>query len=217
MSPIRIVPAILTDDPQELTAMRDIMSGVVDWVQVDIMDGRFVPSRSIGWEEIRDARLPFGWEAHLMVENPVDYFKGFKAAGAERVIFHYETVSDPSTVTVAAREAGLTVGMAVNPETSVEDICQWLDSLDHVLLMSVHPGFYGAKFLPEVLAKIEQLRRYAPGLTIGIDGGIKEENLLEVASRGVDDICVGSGVFRATDPAAAFQRLQAMVTSFPGA
>ena len=196
--------------------MKDSMEGVADWVQVDIMDGRFVPSRSIGWQDIRAARLPFGWEAHLMVENPVDMLQGFKTAGAERIIFHYEAVDSPEEVVSAARAAGLVAGMAVNPETSVDIIRKCLPGLGYVLLMSVHPGFYGAEFLPEVLDKVARLRHYAPDLKIGIDGGIKETNLLEVASTGVDDICVGSGIFRAPDPAATFRRLQAMVDGAAG-
>jgi ribulose-phosphate 3-epimerase len=208
---IRIVPAILTDDPAALKAMVRSMSGVADWVQVDIMDGEFVPSKSIGWQAVKESKPPFNWEAHLMVREPETYFSGFKAARARRVVFHFEAVGDPHAVIAFARKLDLDVGIAINPETPVSAVAGLLPSLDTVLLLSVNPGFYGAKFIPEVLDKVGQLRALAPELSIGIDGGIKDANILEVAACGVDDICVGSGIFRGADPAACYRHLQAIV------
>ena len=211
MRKIRIVPAILTDDAAVLKEMGAVMRGVADWVQVDIMDGEFVPSHSVNWQAAKAAKFPFDWEAHLMVNEPETYFGGFKSARARRVIFHYEAVTDPATAVSIARKLDLDIGMAMNPETTVAEVAEYLPLLDSVLLLSVTPGFYGAKFIPEVLDKVGQLRALAPDLSIAIDGGIKEDNILEVAASGVNDICIGSGIFRAPDPAAAFRRLQSLV------
>lgn len=211
MKKIRVVPAILTNEAEKVKEMAIVVEGVADWVQVDIMDGEFVPSHSIGWQDLKAAVLPFNWEAHLMVREPESYFSGVKSAGAKRVIFHFEATADPVGVIAAAREQELSVGMAINPETEVMAVTGFLPLLDNVLLLSVHPGFYGAKYIPEVVAKVVQLREQAPDISIGIDGGIKEENILEVAAGGVDDICVGSGIFRTKDPAAAYLQLQRMV------
>ena len=208
---IRIVPAILTDDATALGRMVHSIKGVADWAQVDIMDGEFVPSKSIGWQAVKAAKLPFDWEVHLMVKEPETYFSGFKAARARRVVFHFEAVSDPSTVIAAARKLGLDVGLAINPGTPVSAVAEYFPLLDNILLLSVIPGFYGAKFIPEVLDKVGEIRAVAPELSIGIDGGIKDANILEVAASGVDDICVGSGIFLGADPAACYRHLQAIV------
>ena len=208
---IRIVPAILTDDAAALRQMVQSIKSVVDWAQVDIMDGEFVPSKSIGWQAVKAAKLPFDWEAHLMVKEPETYFSGFKAARARRVIFHFEAASDPCAVIETARKLGLDVGMAINPGTPVAAIAEFLPLLDSILLLSVNPGFYGAKFIPEVLDKVGEIRALAPELSIGIDGGIKDANILEVAASGVDDICVGSGIFLGADPAACYRHLQDVV------
>ena len=209
--PIRIVPAILTDDPGALNQMVKSISSAVQWAQVDIMDGQFVPSKSIGWQQVKAAKLPFDWEAHLMVQEPETYFSGFKAARARRVIFHFEGVTDVQASVAKARTLDLGVGLAINPGTPVSAILDFLPLLDSVLIMSVIPGFYGAKFIPEVLDKVGQIRALCPEISIGIDGGIKESNILEVAASGVDDICVGSAIFLAADPQASYRHLQAVV------
>ena len=187
------------------------ISGDVQWAQVDIMDGQFVPSKSVGWQEIKAAKPKFDWEAHLMVKEPESYFSGFKSARARRVIFHFEAVDDPNATVDAARKLNLDVGMAVNPGTPVSDVAEYLPLLDSILIMSVIPGFYGSKFIPEVLDKVVEIRAIRPEIPIGIDGGIKESNILDVAASGVDDICVGSGIFLSTDPAASWRHFQALV------
>lgn len=208
---IRVVPAILTNEGAVVKEMGAALKGVTDWVQVDIMDGDFVPSLSIGWQEVKAAQLTFSWEAHLMVREPESYLRGFKSAGAQKIIFHYEATADPAGVITAARKQGLGVGMAINPETEVSALAGILPLVDSVLLLSVHPGFYGAKYIPKVLDKVDQLRALEPCISIGIDGGIKEENILEVAAKGVNDIYVGSGIFQAADPVSAYLHLQRMV------
>jgi ribulose-phosphate 3-epimerase len=209
--PIRIVPAILTDDPAALNQMVTSISGVVRWTQVDIMDGQFVPSKSIGWQQVKAAKLPFDWEAHLMVKEPETYFSGFKSARARRVIFHFEAVTDPKTTIARARKLDLDVGLALNPCTPVSAVSEFLPLLDSILIMSVVPGFYGSKFIPEVLDKVGQIRALKSEISIGIDGGIKESNILEVAASGVDDICVGSAIFLGADPKSSYRHLQALV------
>ena len=208
---IRIVPALLTDDPAALNQMVNSISGVVPWAQVDIMDGQFVPSKSIGWQQVKAAKIPFDWEAHLMVKEPETYFSGFKSARARRVIFHFEAVIDVQTAIARARKLELDVGLALNPGTPVSAISDFLPLLDSVLIMSVVPGFYGSKFIPEVLDKVGQIRALKPEVSIGIDGGINESNLLEVAASGIDDICVGSAIFLAPDPQRSYRHLQALV------
>jgi len=178
-----------------------------DRVQVDIMDGRFVPSRSIAAEDLARVKTSLSLEVHLMVSEPETQIKVFLRAGASRVVFHREAAPAPSRTIALARRLGLEVGLAFNPETRCEDSKQLLGEVDFVLLLSVDPGFYGSPFLPSVLEKAQALRRVFPR-EIGMDGGIKVENIRQVKEAGVDYACVGSRIFRAPDPAAAYRELR---------
>jgi len=207
---VRVVPAILTASPVELTRLVSLANGFAPFVQVDIMDGIFVPTRSVEVTDLRKQRILFEWEAHLMVADPIVFLEPFRDAGATRVVFHVESVDDPSVVISRARALGLGVGLAVNPPTPVAAIEPFLKDVDSVLLMTVYPGYYGAPFVPEVMAKVSQVRGACPGVEIGVDGGIKEGNLVDVARHGVDAVCVGSAVFSSPDPAASYSRLVAL-------
>ncbi|MBN1855360.1 MAG: ribulose-phosphate 3-epimerase [Dehalococcoidia bacterium] len=212
MRKVRVIPALLTDDTDSLARMVASVNSFADFVQIDIMDGRFVPSRSITAGDLKGLDIRFGWEAHLMVSDPLNHVEQFKNLGARRVIFHLESDDDPSKVITLARRLGVGIGVALNPDTPVELARQVLPDVDNVLLMSVHPGYYGAPFVPEVVAKIGEVRQLLPGLEIGMDGGIKPENLVEVAREGLDTVCVGSAIFRATDPAESYRRLSQLAS-----
>jgi ribulose-phosphate 3-epimerase len=177
------------------------------WVQFDIMDGKFVPSRSITHEHLSALPMKLSWEAHLMVQRPEDYLEGFRQAEAQKVVFHYESTPSPREVISQARDLGLEVGLAVNPDTPVSAVLHLAAEVDSVLFLSVHPGFYGRPFLPQVLDKVAELRSAHPRLEIGMDGGIKESNIAQVAQAGVDVICVGSAIFAQPQPAESYRRL----------
>ncbi len=208
---VRVVPAILTDDPKALEAMVRQAEAFTDWVQFDIMDGRFVPSRSINCEHLAALPMKLGWEAHLMVQHPEDYLEDFRQAGAQKIVFHYEAAPEPGDIISLVRELGLEVGLAVNPEPPVSAILSLASAVDSVLFLSVNPGFYGSKFIPEVLDKVAELRSAQPGVEIGIDGGIKEDNVVQVAEAGTDVIYVGSAIFMQPQPGESFRHLQALV------
>lgn len=203
----QVVPAILTDSPRELEIMVRQAEGFTTYVQFDIMDGRFVPSHSVTWKDIARIPMKLSWEAHLMVLHPEEQFAGFKQAGARKVVFHYEAVSSPQETIKQARKLGLEVGIALNPETLVSAVLPLIDRVDSVLFLSVNPGFYGSPFIPEVLDKLIELRNTGPDIEIGIDGGIKENNIAQVAQIGADIIFVGSSIFKDTHPERSFHRL----------
>ncbi|MBA7682859.1 Ribulose-phosphate 3-epimerase [subsurface metagenome] len=206
-----MLPAILTDDPEALETMIRQVESFTTYAQIDIMDGQFVPSTSITWEHLVPLSIKFAWEAHLMVIQPVNYLEGFKEAGAQSIIFHYEATPSPQEVIASARNLGLDVGLAINPETPVSAVARLTSQLDSILLLSVNPGFYGSKFIPEVVDKVAELRQACPNLRIGIDGGISERNIAEIARSGVDDICVGSAIFLQPQPAESFRHLQSLI------
>jgi len=199
---IQIVPAILTDDPRALETMVRQTETFTSYAQLDIMDGQFVPSQSITCEHIAKLTIKLDWEAHLMVLHPEAHLKDFQRAGAQKIVFHYEATDSPSEVISLIRNIGLGVGLAVNPETPVSAIL--------VLFLSVNPGFYGSKFIPEVLDKIWEFRKAQPNLEIGIDGGIKESNIAQIARSGVDVICAGSAILQQPQPGESYRRLLAL-------
>ena len=210
---IQVVPAILTDD---LNALKDMVCQTetfTSYVQIDVMDGRFVPSQSITWQQLSTVTIKQNWEAHLMVLNPEDYLSGFRQAGAQKIIFHYEATTSPSKVISKARESGLNVGLAVNPDTPVSAFMPLTGEVDSVLFLAVNPGFYGNKFIPEVMAKVIELRQSCPELEIGIDGGIKESNIRQVAKSGVDVIYVGSAIFLQPQPGESYRQLLALANN----
>lgn len=206
----RVVPAILTDDPKALENMLHQSETFTDYVQIDIMDGKFVPSSSITAEHLAALKTKLGWEAHLMVVHPEVCLEDFQKAGAQKVVFHYEATDSPQELIVLARNLGLKVGMAVNPETPISAVLPLAGELDGILFLSVHPGFYGAKFLPEVLDKLKEFRNSGYTAEIGIDGGIKESNIVRIAQSGADVIFVGSAIFLQPEPGKSFRHLQAL-------
>ena len=203
------MPALLTESPAHLAQMLRRAELFTDWVQIDIMDGLFVPSRSITSQDIRGAATTLAWEAHLMVQQPENYIDDFHAAGARRIVIHYEAAGDDAgDIVEHITSLGMGAGIAINPETPVKSLDgRLLSRLQSVLFMAVHPGYYGAQFIPEVLQKISLFRTYCPDVSIGIDGGVKAGNILQVARSGAGEICVGSAVFSQPDPASAYHEL----------
>ena len=206
----RVVPAILTDDDQALPRMIRQAEQFTDYVQIDFMDGEFVPSHSVPCDILSRISMNLAWEAHLMVKEPQNELGRLRDGGAQRVIFHVEATGSPAEVIRQARQLNLGVGLALNPETPVSSVSTLIDGVDSVLFLTVHPGYYGSRFLPEVLSKIADLRGLAPSMEIGVDGGIKESNISDIAHMGVDTIYVGSAIFMQPDPARAYYRLQSL-------
>ncbi len=204
---IRVIPAILTDNKDNLAKLLRQAESFTDYAQIDIMDGHFVPSSSITCPDIAALKTTMDWEAHLMILQPEDCLEDFKQAGAKKIIFHFEAVASPWRMVSLIKEQGVKVGIAVNPETRIADFKELVPEVDTVLFMAVHPGFYGAKFLPEVLDKVREFRKTYFRTSVGIDGGMKDETIQLAARAGVDEICIGSAIFLQPDPAAAFRRL----------
>jgi len=204
---IRTVPAILTDDPKALEKLVSQTETFTHYAQFDIMDGQFVPSRSVSCEQIAGLKTKLAWEAHLMVLHPEDCLEDFHKAGAQRIVFHYEATPNPEEIIRKIKKLGMKAGLAINPETPIAAITPLVKKLDSVLFLSVNPGFYGAKFIPEVLDKIVAFRKAYPKMEIGIDGGIKENNIGQIARTGVSVIYIGSAIFLQPDPAESYRRI----------
>jgi ribulose-phosphate 3-epimerase len=202
---MKIVPAVLTDRKDILAGLLKAAEGFAEQVQIDIMDGRFVPSRSVSKQDLQGVSVSSWAEAHLMVEDPLSWLDSFQALGAKRIIFHFEIRQDKREVVAEIRKRNLEVGLAVNPPTQIEEFKELVESVDTVLFMAVHPGFYGAQFVPEVVDKIKEFKRRYPAKPAGIDGGVKLDNAKEISRFGLDFICVGSAIFNTPDPAQSYR------------
>ena len=202
---MKIVPAVLTDNRDKFISLLKAADGFAEQVQIDIMDGKLVPSSSVSKQDLKGVKLSSYAEAHLMVEDPLSWLDAFEEMGAKRIIFHFEIKENRQEVISRIRGRNLEVGLAVNPPTQIEEFKDLVESVDMVLFMAVHPGFYGAKFVPEVVDKIKEFKRIYPDKPIGIDGGVKLDNAKEISSLGLDFICVGSAIFNAPDPAQSYR------------
>ena len=209
---MRIVPAVLANSADELSSLVRTAETFADYVQFDFMDGLFVPSKSASIEDLAGLKPSVRSEAHLMVREPESYLQGLKTAGTERVIFHVEAVNDPEETIRSIRDHGFDAGLAVNPGTSNKDVDYLISQVNTVLFLAVNPGFYGAPFIPEVLDKIADLRGKYPEAEIGIDGGMKRDNVQDAVKAGVDYICIGSAIFNAEDPKKAYEDIISAVS-----
>jgi ribulose-phosphate 3-epimerase len=212
---VKIAPSILSAD---FACLADEVARVEpesDLLHVDVMDGHFVPNLTIGAPVVKSLRPRTGLflDTHLMVSNPGDLLAAFAKAGSDRCIVHVEC-GDPRPLFKEMRGLGLGVGLTLNPETGFEAVEPYLDEIDLLLVMSVHPGFGGQSFIPEVLDKVRAARAAIDerGLRveIEIDGGISEQTIGDAAAAGVDIFVAGSAVFNADDPPAAARRLRAL-------
>lgn len=195
---ILIAPSILAADLAHLQEEVDSVEAFADWLQVDVMDGHFVPNLSFGASVIRNLKTKLSLDIHLMVANPADRLREFLEMGAESVTFHAEAVPahDARMLLIEAiRGGGAKAGIALNPETGVSVVADVLDHVDLVLVMSVHPGFSGQKFLPDVLQKVRELRKKYPDLMIQMDGGIDEQTAPLCLQAGATNLVAASAIF----------------------
>lgn len=198
-----LAPSMLAADFKELgKEIKAIEENGAKYLHFDVMDGIFVPSISFGMpvlESIRPA-TNLVCDAHLMITEPIRYIEAFAKAGADLITIHLEACENVEATIAKIRECGCKVGISICPETPVSSLENFVDKVDMVLIMSVHPGFGGQKFIPESLDKIRELKTMllAKGLDVDIqvDGGIYTTNVEEVIKAGANIIVAGSAVFK---------------------
>jgi ribulose-phosphate 3-epimerase len=211
---VEIAPSILAADFACLgDAIHAVERGGVHMLHVDVMDGHFVPNISIGVPVVASLRKAtrLQLDVHLMIENPERYIEAFASAGADMISVHQEATPHLDRALSMVREHGCKPGAVLNPATPVVMLSEVLGKVDHVLVMSVNPGFGGQAYIPEATGKIRELReirdRYHYSYRIQVDGGIGPENVAEVVRAGAQILVAGTSVFHAADPASAVREM----------
>ena len=203
MKKIQISPSILSADFSQLgNEIRRLEEGGADMIHVDVMDGHFVPNLTIGPPVIKALRnytkLPF--DVHLMIKPVHKYIKSYAEAGANIITIHPEATDSLKDSIKHIKELGKKVGVSLNPDTKTDIIKKNLPEIDLILIMSVHPGFGGQKFIPEVLSKIEELKNIKLKenlkFDIEVDGGIDFNNSKLVVKAGANILVSGTTIFK---------------------
>jgi ribulose-phosphate 3-epimerase len=216
-----IAPSILSANFARLGEEVDnVLQAGADWVHFDVMDNHYVPNLTIGplvCEALRKHGVTAPIDVHLMVE-PVDRLvPDFAAAGATMISFHPEASRHVHRTVQLIKANGCQAGLVLNPATPIEVLDYVLDELDMVLLMSVNPGFGGQAFIPSALEKLRRVReridRSGKAIRLEIDGGVKPENIAEIASAGADTFVAGSAIFSQPDYADVVRRMKEAVAS----
>ena len=213
---IEILPSLLAADFGKLgdEILRAFSSGA-EALHLDVMDAHFVPNLSFGPDVVKLAKRVapgFYRNVHLMMSRPDLYLEAFAEAGAQTIQVHVEADCDLHVELRRIRELGLKNAIVLNPETPVERLVPYLDEIDEALVMTVHPGYGGQKFIAECLPKVAFLRAQRPALDIMVDGGVNGETALLAAAAGANQFVAGSYLFRQADMRAAVEAMRAGVS-----
>ena len=203
--PPQISASLLNADHARLgDEVRRAVDGGVDSIHLDVMDGHFVESLSIGPAVVQAVR-PFAsvpFQTHLMVSQPLRHARAFADAGSDLIVAHVEADDDPAEVIDAIHGYGSSAGLALNPETPAAAVLPYLDAIDLLLVMTVHPGRGGQDFMSEVLPKMAELRdeieRRGLSLPIGVDGGVNLETIGPAHAAGGEIMVAGWALYRET-------------------
>ena len=215
MKSLKIAPSILSADFSRLKEeIQAVEAAGADWLHVDVMDGHFVPNITIGpvvVEWVRKVtKIPI--DVHLMITDPDKYAPEFIKAGADWISVHPDTCPNPNATLNKIRDLGAKSSIAVNPDVPLKKVEGCFSDIDMVLMMTVFPGFGGQAFIPDVLPKIEEVRKRIDqsrlAILVEVDGGIKTDNIDRVCRAGAEVIVSGSGIFKTPNYADTIRRMR---------
>ena len=202
-----VLPAIIASDQGGLDEMLGRVKDFAEKIMLDLMDGKFVQASSLDFP----MKLPEGprYQFHVMAIDPIQRLREAPDE-VDTVVLHTEALDEIDEAMEAAREKKVKLFIALNPETPASVLDPYLDRLDGVLIMSVNPGQYGAKFLPEQLEKVRAVRAKSETITIEVDGGMNDKTMGAAVEAGANQIASGSHIMKSSDPEAAYESLKAL-------
>ncbi len=212
---VKIAPSVLAADFTKLCAdVARVEAAHVDFIHIDVMDGHFVPNLTMGVEVVsalkRVSKTPL--DVHLMIAQPDRFLEAFVKAGATMLTVHAEVLPHLHRTLTAIRQLGAKAGVAINPSTPVDVIQDVVLEIDHLLVMSVNPGFTGQSFIPHTVTKVRQARALFNALgsraDIEVDGGVGVANAGALVAAGATILVAGAAIFHAADPVAATEQLR---------
>jgi len=204
-----ITPAILTDNLETFKEQLNKIHTNYSSIQIDVMDGEFVKTRSfIERDELNDIESEAYFELHLMVKDPLtELSRWLNVANISSVVFHLEATTDIAECISHIKRHNWKVGIALNPETVLEKVLPYINMVDEILFMTVHPGQQGSMFVDEVLEKIKAFKKLGAEAICSADGGINEQTIKSVVDAGADKLYIGSAIVQASNPEAAHENL----------
>lgn len=216
----KISPSILSADFWKLGEEIELIDKAgAHLVHVDVMDGHFVPVITIGPMIVKalktKTKMPL--DVHLMIENPGSYIEEFVKAGADYLTIHFEASTHLHREINLIKDLGAKAGISLNPGTPISVLDDVIHNLDMILIMSVNPGFGGQSFIPHTLIKLRQLKQVLKDknlehIEIQVDGGVKLNNLAEIAEAGADIFVAGSAIYKAEDPTATISEMNKILS-----
>lgn len=206
---MQVIPSILVKSYEEFEKLVRRYEPYVDRAQLDIIDGEFAPAVTIaGYEELSRIETPLAFDIHLMVKNPGAILEKWYDTKADRLVLHAESEEDLVPLLMQIRAHGKRPALALNPETPASRIESLIPHCDFIQFMTVHPGSYGAEFLPDVLTKISDFHATHPQVAIAVDGGIVPETAQQTIKAGASILIVGNFLKNAADITMALQELK---------
>ncbi len=219
----QIIPALIVSDENSENDFKELKAKFLklepflpkfdNWVQIDITDGKFVSAvTNTNLIDLTYFTKRANVEFHLMIDRPEETIGEWILLRPKRIIVHIEATADMKKIIDACRENNIEIGLALNPETANIMIEPWINSVDLILFLGVHPGRGGQELISSVLEKIKSLRQNFANVKIGVDGGIKKENIRQLKEVGANLFIVGSGIFKAVDVKTAIEELKSEIS-----
>ena len=196
---VQIIPTTFSTTEEEYKMRLAKLAGSSfkeGWVQLDFMDGKFVPNNSIGLNVIKRNPPPYDMEAQLMVVDPQEWFEGLFDLKVKRIIFPIEIDKNINELIKMVKDRNIEVGLSVNPDTDVKNLDHYLSKLDAVLFMAVNPGLENQKFDTRTYEKIIYVKQKEPRIIVGVDGGVNDVNIKDLVTAGLDYVAIGSFLFK---------------------
>lgn len=213
MKAIKIIPSLLVNNLKEFKNRLQSIEDIVKIVQIDVIDGLFADNKTItSPSQIIKIKTPVKWEVQLMVNNLDYYITSWLRLKPYRIIIPYEVVGQNIDKYIKIiKKHKIQVGIQIEPETKPEVLSAVINKIDLVLLMTVHSGWSGQKFIPKVLSKVKILKKLNPKIKVSVDGGINQKSIIKCKQAGVDYFSVNSAIFKNKEPQQALKQLEQSV------